>query len=132
MTLPIVTREMRRQLERDNAKFPLALTQLPRPEWHDRAPAGVFEVWRSRGHLVQIYAERNGIERLSINATAIRAAGDRWEEGIDWETLQRLKRECGRGDRWAVEIFPADAHIVNVANMRHLWLLPQAPEFAWL
>jgi hypothetical protein len=32
---------------------------------------------------------------------------------------------------WAVEIYPADGDVVAVANMRHLWLLPEAPAFAW-
>lgn len=55
----VITREMRRQLERDNAKLPAVLAQLPKPEWVDRAPPGVIEVWRSRTHLVQVYAAFN-------------------------------------------------------------------------
>lgn len=36
--------------------------------------------------------------------------------------LQRLKRECGRGDLDAVEVYPRDCDVVNVANMRHLFV----------
>lgn len=41
------------------------------------------------------------------------------------------QRDPGLADSWAVEVFPADADVVNVANMRHLWILPDAPAFAW-
>jgi hypothetical protein len=73
----------------------------------------------------------NGAERLTICRTTVDPSAARWLEGIGWDDLQRLKRECGRGERWAVEIFPADSEVVNVANMRHLWVLPEAPSFAW-
>lgn len=43
----------------------------------------------------------------------------------------RLKAECGRGDKWAVELYPPDEAVVNVANIRHLWLLPEPPAFGW-
>lgn len=29
------------------------------------------------------------------------------------------------------QIYPDDDNIVNVANMRHLWLLPEPPAFMW-
>jgi hypothetical protein len=57
--------------------------------------------------------------------------GDRWADGITWDTLQLLKRECGHGERWAVEVYPPDTDIVNVANMRHLWLLRAPPPFGF-
>lgn len=31
----------------------------------------------------------------------------------------------------AVEIYPAERDIVNVANMRHLWVLPERLPFGW-
>ena len=43
---------------------------------------------------------------------------------LTWAHLQELKGMCGHGKREAVEIYPADDAVVNVANMRHLWLLP--------
>ena len=123
------TRAQRRQLRRDNLKYGDVLRQIPRTEWPDVFPLRCTEVWRSRDYLVQIYQERDGMERMSVCRTAL--DGDRWEDGISWDTLQRLKRECGRGDRDAVEIYPADADVINVANMRHLWLMPEPLPFAW-
>lgn len=121
------TRAQRRQLDRDNAKRPSALENIPRDQWPHDGPQ--YSVWRSRDFLVQVFGEANGITRLSINRTHL--DGDRWADGITWDEVQRLKRECGFGDRWAVEVFPADAEIVNVANVRHVWLLAAAPAFAW-
>lgn len=45
-----------------------------------------------------------------------------WIDGITWDELMEIKRQCGFGDRLAVEIYPPDEHIVNVANMRHLFI----------
>lgn len=129
----ITTRAQRRELERENARRPVALAPVPRSEWpavfstHPRAPVAV---WRSRDFLVQQFeAPTPAICRLSISRTSMK--GDRWADGITWDDLHRLKAEAGFGDAWAVELFPADGDVVNVANIRHLWLLPAAPEFAW-
>lgn len=125
----MITRAQRRQLERDNLKHGDVLRQIPRTEWPDVFPLRCVEVWRSRDYLAQIYQERDGIERISVCRTTIN--GDGWEDGITWDTLQRLKRECGRGDKDAVEVYPADDAIVNVANMRHLWVMPEPIAFKW-
>ena len=39
------------------------------------------------------------------------------------------RRGCGARD--AVEVYPADADVVNVANMRHLWLVAGELAFKW-
>jgi hypothetical protein len=128
-----VTREQRRELERTNARMPLVLTRVAESQWPDSSahmspPA--MEVWRSRDFLVQVFRERHNLERLSVSRTAL--SGDkRWVDGITWDELQRLKRECGRGHLDAVEVFPADRDVVNVANMRHLWVFDQPLDFKW-
>lgn len=102
--------------------------RLPRDQW-PYEPAGLAEVWRSKEFLVQIYDEGGGVERMSVCRT--RRDGDRWADQIAWDELQRLKREVGRGDRDAFEIYPADIDVVNVANMRHLWLPVTPIGLAW-
>jgi hypothetical protein len=77
-----------------------------------------------------VFAPENGAIRLSVCRARMGKNG-RWEDGITWDQLQRLKAECGYADSWAAEIFPPDAQVVNVGNLRHLWLLPEAPAFAW-
>jgi hypothetical protein len=123
------SRAQRRQLARDNAKLPAALQEVPRYQWPN-PDAPQLRVLRSRDFLVQEFgAPEPAIVRLSVNRTAL--SGDRWTDGISWEELQRLKAECGYASRDAVEVFPAERDVVNVANMRHLWVLRQPLEFAW-
>lgn len=86
-------------------------------------------VWQSKKYLVQAYSESNGIVRLSINRTT-RHAGN-WNDKLTWDELQDIKRDVGFGDFMAVEIYPRDKDIVNVANMRHLWVLPLPLSFGW-
>lgn len=131
MSPTAISREQRRQLERDNARWPAHLVQVPKKDWPPSARSYLKEVWRSRDFLVQVFEERMGIERLSVNRTSVEQGGKRWDEGIGWDELQRLKRECGRGDRDAVEVYPRDVDVVNVANMRHLWVLHEPLHFAW-
>ncbi len=125
------TRAQRRQLERNNAKLPERLQEIPHYEWPESAPLSVMRVFRSRDYLVQEYRESSPhvISRLSICRTSI--SGNRWKDGITWDELQRIKSEVGYGDVDAVEIYPADGDVVNVANMRHLWVMDAPVSFAW-
>ncbi len=125
----ITTREQRRQLARENMKQPAVLCEVPRHEW-PTANAKQLRVLRSRDFLVQEFHEpAPALVRLSVCKTTVQ--GQRWQDGITWDDLQRLKRECGYGDADAIEIFPADADMVNVANMRHLWVMSSPVPFAW-
>lgn len=131
-----VPAEVRAQMEIENAKFPEHLELVPAETWKGKfagAPSDLvpISVWRSKGFLVQIYsAPAPALVRLSINRTTL--DGDRWAERISWDDLQRLKREACYGDFDAVEIYPRDADQVNVANIRHLWVMPaDLLPFAW-
>lgn len=86
-------------------------------------------MWISRDFLVQVFLEKRAI-RLSVNRTTIQSDG-RWSDRITWDELQAIKREVGYGDRFAVEIYPADRDLVNVANMRHLWILRDPLGIGW-
>jgi hypothetical protein len=127
------SREQRRQLARDNAKLPSALVEIPPHEWPEITPTGLVKVFRSRNFLVQVYEAEHldGYRRLSICRSAIDTESGRWKENITWDELQQLKREAGYGDIDAVEVFPADRDVVNVANMRHLFLMESPLSFAW-
>ncbi len=106
------------------------MRKIPRELWptsiYDRSRT---EVWRDLDFLAQVFEERDGAQRVSINR--VRHVNSRWVDGITWEDLMFVKRGIGRGDLWAVEVFPPDDEVVNDANMRHLWLLPDPPKFAW-
>lgn len=124
-------RHAERYMQRENAKWPNTLKEWSRSEWPVDHPE-ILRLWRSRGFLVQEHqAPPPAIVRLSILRTALDSGGG-WQQDISWEELQRLKREAGYGGHEAVEVFPPDADVVNVANIRHLWILPAGHlPFVW-
>lgn len=124
-----VTRDQRRIMAKQNAQWPATLQQIPRGLWPNQRNPDLMEVWRSRGFLVQICSETHGHFRLSACRTTHN--GDSWVAAITWDELMQLKRECGRGEQDALELFPADSHVVNVANMRHLFFPPEPVVFKW-
>lgn len=88
--------------------------------------------YQSRDFVVVVWRELSGITRLSINRTEWDGHKGRFCDNIGWDDLQRLKAEAGYGDVPAVEVYPPDQHVLNTANIRHLFLLPDAPPFMWV
>lgn len=126
-------RAMQRELALGRAKWPARLTLVhpsELPPWKGDNPPLV--VMRSKDFLVQIFDERprGGLYRLSVSRTHIDSTGE-WLDGITWDQLQRVKTEAGFGDHEAVEIYPREGNVVNVSNMRHLWLLERPMPFSW-
>lgn len=125
----IVSRRDRRALKAKNRSLPTALQEVPKRDW-GHAPDGMLALWRSKEFLVQVYAGPSGDPGLiTVSRTEIEN-GD-WVDGISWDALQEIKNAVGFPDRWAVECFPPADAVVNVASMRHLWLLPTPPEYGW-
>lgn len=75
-----------------------------------------------RGVRVQMYDDAAGAAVDGLPLDPGRPGSFRGD--ITWNELQQVKRDCGRGDVWAVEIYPPDQYVVDAANLRHLWLLP--------
>ena len=129
----IATRNQRRALEAENNKLTDKFEPVPRSTWPGMS-VGVkrpSQVWRSKKYLVQVYDENGLAEiRLSICRTTLNNVGQ-WEDGLSWEELQTIKSDLGYGHVFAVEIYPPDHDVVNVANMRHLWLIRNPPEIGW-
>lgn len=123
----------REYLEKTSKKYPRFLVMVPKSEWpkgYAEQKLPPTEIRRSRDFLVQIYPAPGASCRMSACRAKIRDDGN-WEDGITWDELQKLKDQAGFGDSWAVEIYPPDQSVVNVANMRHLWILSEPPKFAW-
>ena len=128
----VTTRQQRRALELENAKWPTVLQIVPRrewPAWHQDSI--ILRVWRSRDFLVQEYAVDHDdvLVRLSVNRTKL--TGERWSDNVTWDELQQIKAECGYAEYEAVEIYPAACDVVNVENMRHLWIMSGFLTFVW-
>ncbi|WP_082745447.1 hypothetical protein [Erythrobacter sp. CCH5-A1] len=125
------TREQLRAMQQENKRFPVdRLVEIPRAEWpHHRD--NLIRALRNRDFLVQVFAEPGDVVRLSIQRCAFDRASGRWVDGITWDDLQHLKTLAGYGDRVGLEVYPPDRDVVNVANLRHLWLVPDVPAFMW-
>lgn len=130
-----MSRTQRRRQERAEASeraatirsLPERLAMVPIAEWPPYPPgpqAPPKEVWTSKHFVVQVYDAPGGDERISVQRTSQR-------DGITWDELQEVKHQVGRGHRVAVEVYPPNDQVVNVANMRHLWTLPTVPAWAW-
>ena len=113
------------------SRQPFAATVIPRSQWPGtrsmtKPPTRVLMVGP---YLVQEYDEGHGVTRLSV--CGVDAHGAAWMDRIPWDDLQEVKRASGYGDRDAVEVYPPDDDVVNVANMRHLFVFEQPLPFAW-
>lgn len=118
----------RKLMNKVNQSLPKQLTLVPEHEW-PRHQSKLSRVWRSRHYVVQEFIEDNAI-RLSINRVKLLSNG-RWDDNLTWDEMQFIKRDCGYGDRLAVEIYPADENVVNLANMRHLWIPDTDLNYGW-
>lgn len=103
------------------------------PDWpfrdHPRQPA---KVWKSRDFIVQLF-DFEAVPRLSVQRSGANAAirpAHRDLRPISWDELMRVKREVGFASRWAVELYPPEQHVHDVAPMRHLWLIDE-PDYGW-
>ena len=119
----------RKFLREESRKFGPSMSEIPQNQWPSDPDPTRAKVWRSNKFLAQLFLEVC-VDRLSICRTELNNQGG-WKDGISWEELQLIKSQCGFGHLDAVEIYPPDADVVNVANMRHLWLLSIALPFGW-
>lgn len=105
--------------------------EVPKSQWQRQKfiPKNISEVYCNDEFLVQVYDEVElNLTRISVNK--VTRSDKRWDDGITWDELQEIKRLLGYGDKCAVEIYPPDDDLVNVANMRHLWFT-EPPYFMW-
>lgn len=117
---------------RDHADTMKRLAEGAHASQTDASGGRLLEVWRSKKYLCQVYRPENGVQRLSICRTEVDTTNRRWRDGLSWDELMEIKSQVGRGDFDAVEIYPAEKDIVNVANLRHLWVMvDQKLTFAW-
>lgn len=84
-------------------------------EW----PPHLERVWVSERFIAQLYDVHHapGWKRLSI-----KRHDDREMQG--WDLLHRIKNETVGPEARAVEMYPPALAVVDVANMRHLWIPP--------
>lgn len=92
-------------------------------------------VYKNKDFLVQIFQVHDHLLRMSVNRTAYRfkecGVKTEWIDGITWDELQEIKKSVGLDKYWGVEIYPPEKSVVNVANMRHIFLYETKPTCAW-
>jgi len=84
-------------------------------------PRGLLAAWSNNHVAAQLFRVR-GIEafRLSIR---------RFDEvPLTWDEVQDAKNKTIGADAMAIEIYPPADELVDVANMRHLWMLPRGSD----
>jgi hypothetical protein len=120
--------QRRKQLRAENKKYSDQLVEISKDRWPD-APASLLRAYRSKNFLVQVYGEASG-ERVSVCRAALDHKGE-WRQDITWDELWTIKNQLGYGDAYAIEIYPQRIDFVNVANMRHLWILHEPLDVGW-
>lgn len=82
----------------------------------------VARAYRNKFFLVQVYVHSENVTRLSINRTELMPNGF-WKDGITWDEIQHIKNKLGYQDFDAIEIYPKANDLVDVSNIRHIWIL---------
>lgn len=128
----VTLKEARRWMAADAQKHGVTFVELPLVG--PRSP-GILKAFRNRHFLVQVYEpEPHQVEhvlvRLSINRAVLDDRGG-WLDGITWDQLQAIKSALGYGQHDALEVYPRDDKLVNVANIRHLWIMRAPLPWAW-
>lgn len=128
-----MNRKERKQAKKNIEKrFSNILQPVKKNAWPEIENENIINVWASIKFLVQIFDETESapgkmpLHRVSVHSTDILPDGN-WSDDISWDDLMQIKREIGYGNYFAIEIYPEDINIVNVANMRHLWVFLENP-----
>lgn len=104
------------------------MREVPRDKWPimPGLESEPLNVWLSNEFMAVLYRQRvGGALRLCVNKT--RRNGKDWRDGITWDELQRIKNETLGEDVWCIENYPAQSEVVNVSNMRHLYIVDEPP-----
>ena len=120
--------EAQAYLDKESNKFGSEFIEIEAPI--TGRPKGFIRGCRNKYFLVQIFINKD-VVRLSINRATINKEGTRWQDGITWDEIQDIKNKLGYQDKCAVELYPPEKHVVDVANIRHIFILPVVPDFMW-
>lgn len=101
------------------------------PQQGEHPDKDFIKAMRNKDFFVQIFKEEHAT-RLSINRTELNKAGTRWRDGITWDEIYNIKNQLGYKDKCAVELYPPENKIVDVANIRHIFVLDNPPAYMWM
>ena len=123
-------KQIKKSIAENNRRYTEVFVEIPRNEIQkiEYCPK---KAWRNKRYLACLYEDyTNGYLRLCVQRTTIKDDGS-YEDGISWDKIQEIKNLLGFGDWWGLEVYPSDKDLVNVSNIRHIWLFKEPPAFAW-
>lgn len=127
-------KNVNREMARENARFGREFIQIPEEQWPEGSKAAggdrPIAAFRNARFFVQVCREENGAVRISVNRTQIDETYN-FVGGITWDELFIIKNEIGYADKDCIEIYPAESKLVNVANIRHLFILETPHPLNW-
>lgn len=133
-------RRLQKALQTENRDWADRMREVPMAQWSPAMQAAALSLdassvpmrtWRSTRFIAVLYDEGpKKPHRLTVNRAAIDSTGQ-FVDGLTWDELMQVKRECGFDKRDALELYPSDASVVNVSNMRHLWILEMTSRLNW-
>ena len=133
-----MNREQRRALEKAYRQWIATLPEELTPVSEDDStipysshPEDMLQVWRNKKFTVILWKVPAG-HKITVERNEWDSKTRRHLDNITWDELMDIKRACGFGDRNAVEFYPPDNEVINIANVRHLWLLPREMTNDWL
>lgn len=88
-------------------------------------------VWRNKKYTVMVWNVPAG-KKITISRNTWDSHSCRYKDGITWDEIMEIKRGVGFGDQNAIEFYPPDDEIINIANVRHIWILPKSDTDAML
>ena len=131
-----LNREQRRALEKVKrqliASYPDTLQVVPENDPnmpYSSHPQDIEKIYRSKKFTVILWKAGAGFgsynlgQRFSVWRNTWDSKERRYVDGIQWDEVMDIKREMGFGERVAIEYYPADSETVNLANMRHVFLI---------
>lgn len=125
-----LNREQRRALEKVKrqliASYPDTLEVVPENDLnipYSSHPQGIDKIYRSKKYTVSVWNVPAG-KKLSISRNEWDSHTGRYKDQITWDEIMEIKRQVGFGEQNAVEFYPPDSEVINIANVRHIWLLP--------
>jgi len=93
-----------------------------------------LDIWRNSTYVVERRAVVQGANAIvradslddALWLVIVRIDG---KPARDWRNLQRIKNQLAGASREAVELFPAEARLVDQVNATHLWVLPAGERY---
>lgn len=131
----IINRKTRRRKQAKQLKqYPEMLKEITAAEYLVKTgkpfDENLSKCFISQRYFVQVWERPNVPVMISVCRTELNGHG-RYKDDISWDNLQEIKNTIGYKDFDCVEIYPRECDVINVQNMRHLWVMPEILPYAW-